>query len=361
MQSSVNTIASLGLLVSIALLAAVPLSRHVVQAAPTMPVNADQVRSTYSHRQVLHRSIKIDGVDIFYREAGPTDAPTILLLHGFPTSSHMFRNLIPALADEFHLVAPDYPGYGNSSMPSVDEFDYSFDHFAQIIDQFTERLGLDRYSLYVMDYGAPVGFRLATAHPERIESLIIQNGNAYVEGIDNDFWEPIKEYWKDRSAINKGLDNAWWKNVKAAYKKPNMSNEEALGFLVTLGATQWQYTNGVRNTETISPDNWHVTQRLLDRPGNAEIQLQLFYDYGSNPPLYSSWQAYFRQYQPPTLIVWGANDEIFPAAGAHPYKRDLENLEFHLLDTGHFALEEDGREIAELMRSFLRRRVSASR
>ena len=361
MKSSVNTIASLGLLVSIALLAAVPLSRHVAQAAPTMPVNADQVRSTNSHRQVLHRSIEIDGLDIFYREAGPTDAPTILLLHGFPTSSHMFRNLIPALADEFHVVAPDYPGYGNSSMPSVDEFDYSFDHFAQIIDQFTERLGLDRYSLYVMDYGAPVGFRLAAAHPERIESLIIQNGNAYVEGIDNDFWEPIKEYWKDRSAINKGLDNAWWKNVKAAYKKPNMSNEDALRFLVTLGATQWQYTNGVRNTETISPDNWHVTQRLLDRPGNAEIQLQLFYDYGSNPPLYSSWQAYFRQYQPPTLIVWGANDEIFPAAGAHPYKRDLENLEFHLLDTGHFALEEDGQEIADLMRSFLRRRVSASR
>ena len=361
MKSSVNTIASLGLLVSIALLAAVPLSRHVAQAAPTMPVNADQVRSTNSHRQVLHRSIEIDGLDIFYREAGPTDAPTILLLHGFPTSSHMFRNLIPALADEFHVVAPDYPGYGNSSMPSVDEFDYSFDHFAEIIDKFTERLGLDKYSLYLMDYGAPVGFRLAAAHPERIESLIIQNGNAYVEGIDNDFWEPIKEYWKDRSAINKGLDNAWWKNVKAAYKKPNMSNEDALRFLVTLGATQWQYTNGVRNTETISPDNWHVTQRLLDRPGNAEIQLQLFYDYGSNPPLYSSWQAYFRQYQPPTLIVWGANDEIFPAAGAHPYKRDLENLEFHLLDTGHFALEEDGQEIADLMRSFLRRRVSASR
>ena len=361
MKSSVNTIASLGLLVSIALLVTVPLSRHVAQAAPSMPVAADQVRSTSSHRQVLHRSINIDGVDIFYREAGPTDAPTILLLHGFPTSSHMFRNLIPALADEFHLVAPDYPGYGNSSMPSVDEFDYSFDHFAKIIDKFTERLGLDRYSLYVMDYGAPVGFRLAAAHPERIESLIIQNGNAYVEGIGNDFWEPIKEYWKDRSAVNKGLDNAWWKNVKAAYKKPNMTNEEALGFLVTLGATQWQYTNGVRNTETISPDNWHVTQRLLDRPGNAEIQLQLFYDYGSNPPLYSSWQAYFRQYQPPTLIVWGANDEIFPAAGAHPYKRDLENLEFHLLDTGHFALEEDGREIVDLMRSFLRRRVSASR
>ncbi|MEE9130424.1 MAG: alpha/beta hydrolase [Phycisphaerales bacterium] len=360
MKSSVNTIANLSLVVSIAILVSVPLSRHVVQAAPTMPVAENQDRSTSSHRQVLHRSIEIDGLDIFYREAGPADAPTILLLHGFPTSSHMFRNLIPALADEFHLIAPDYPGYGNSSMPSLDEFDYSFDHFAKIIDKFTDKLGLDKYSLYLMDYGAPVGFRLAAAHPERIESLIIQNGNAYVEGIDNDFWEPIKEYWRDRSAVNKGLDNEWWENVKAAYKKPNMSNEEALRFLVTLGATQWQYTNGVRNEETISPDNWHVTQRLLDRPGNAEIQLQLFYDYGSNPPLYSSWQAYFRQHQPPTLIVWGANDEIFPAEGAHPYKRDLKDLEFHLLDTGHFALEEDGQEIAELMRSFLRRRVSAA-
>ena len=188
--------------------------------------------------------------------------------------------------------------------------------------------------------------------------LIIQNGNAYVEGIDNNFWEPIREYWKDRKAINKGLDNEWWKNVKAAYKNPNMSNEEALRFLLTIGATQWQYTNGVRDTETISPDNWHVDQRLLDRPGNQEIQLQMFYDYGSNPPLYPEWQAYFREHQPPTLIVWGKNDEIFPAEGAHPYKRDLKEVEFHLLDTGHFALEEDGAVIAELIRAFLQKAVT---
>ncbi len=304
---------------------------------------------------VYHKTIEIDGLDIFYREAGPKDAPTVLLLHGFPTSSHMFRNLIPALADRYHVIAPDYPGYGNSSMPTVDEFDYTFDNLADIVEKLTVKLGLENYSLYLMDYGAPVGFRLAVKHPHRVDSLIIQNGNAYVEGIDNNFWEPIKEYWKDRGAINKGLDNDWWKNVKAAYKKPNMSNEEALRFLVTLGATQWQYTNGVRNQETISPDNWHVTQRLLDRPGNAEIQLQLFYDYGTNPPLYSSWQAYFRQHQPPTLIVWGKNDEIFPAAGAHPYKRDLKNVEFHLLDTGHFALEEDGDVIANHIRGFLER------
>ena len=301
----------------------------------------------------LHKTIQVEGLEIFYREAGPEGAPTILLLHGFPTSSHMFRNLIPALSDKFHLVAPDYPGYGNSSMPTVDKFDYTFDHMAEIIEKFIGKLGVEKYSLYLMDYGAPVGFRLAVAHPERVDALIIQNGNAYDEGIDNNFWEPIKAYWKSRKAYNEGLDNAWWKNVKAAYKKETMANEEALRFLFTIGATKWQYTNGIRNTETISPDTWNEDQRLLDRPGNQEIQLQLFYSYGSNPPLYPQWQAYFRKYQPPTLIVWGKNDEIFPAEGAHPYKRDLKNLEFHLLDTGHFALEEDGTVIADYMRQFL--------
>ena len=278
--------------------------------ATTLTAEESNMRS----KKTLHKTVGIDGLDIFYRQAGPRDAPVILLLHGFPTSSHMFRNLIPTLSDRYHVVAPDYPGYGNSSMPAVNEFDYSFDRFAQVIEKLTEKLGLKRYSLYLMDYGAPVGFRLAAKHPERVDSLIIQNGNAYLEGIDNDFWEPIRAYWKDRQAYDQGLDNAWWKNVKAAYKNSTMSNEEALRFLLTIGATQWQYTNGVRNPEAISPDNWHVDQRLLDRPGNQEIQLQMFYDYGSNPPLYSEWQAYFREHQPPTLIVWGKNDEIFPAA-----------------------------------------------
>ena len=317
----------------------------------------EMVPATETAATVYHRTMEIEGLDIFYREAGDPSRPTVLLLHGFPTSSHMFRNLIPALADDFHLVAPDYPGYGNSSMPSVDEFDYTFDHLADIVETLVTRLGIDRYSLYLMDYGAPVGFRLALRHPERIEALIVQNGNAYNEGLDNDFWAPIKAYWNDRNAINQGLDNDFWKNVKAAYNQPNMSNDDALRFLVTLGATQWQYTNGVRNTEVISPDNWHVTQRLLDRLGNEAIQLQLFYDYGSNPPNYPAWQEYLRTHQPPTLIVWGQNDEIFPADGAHPYKRDLETLEFHLLDTGHFALEEDGGVIADLMREFLRKHV----
>ncbi len=308
--------------------------------------------------RVWYRTVEIDGQTIFYREAGSPDAPTLLLLHGFPTSSHMFRDLIPALADRYHLVAPDFPGYGNSSMPAVNEFEYTFDRLSQIIDQLIVKLGIERYSLYLMDYGAPVGFRIAAAHPERVETLIIQNGNAYVEGIDNDFWEPIRAYWKDRKAVNQGLDNDWWKNVKAAYKKPEMTNDEALRFLVTLGATQWQYTNGARNDEAISPDNWLVVQPLLDRPGNVDIQLQLFYDYGSNPPLYPEWQAYLRKHQPPTLIVWGAKDEIFPPAGAEPYKRDLKNLEFHLLDTGHFALEEDLEVIAGHIRTFLAKHVN---
>ena len=321
---------------------------------------AQTVGDALADHPTLHRTVKIDGLDIFYREAGPKHAPTILLLHGFPTSSHMFRNLIPALSDRFHLVAPDYPGYGNSSMPAVDDFDYSFDRFAEIIEKLSEKLGLKQYSLYLMDYGAPVGFRLAVKHPERVQALIVQNWNAYDEGLDNDFWEPIKAYWKSRKAFDQGLDNDWWKNVKASYKKPSMSNEEALRFLFTIGATQWQYTNGVRNKDAISPDNWHVDQRLLDRPGNQEIQLQLFYDYGSNPPLYPKWQAYFREHQPPTLIVWGKNDQIFPARGAFPYKRDLKKLDFHLLDTGHFALEEDGRVIADHIRRFLNTNVKRS-
>ena len=322
----------------------------IVFALIQVPV---QAKSTSSYEYVKYKTVEINGLDIFYREAGNPDNPTILLLHGFPTSSHMFRDLIPQLADRYHLVAPDYPGYGYSSMPSVDEFEYSFDNVANIVDKFIDKVGLKTYSLYLMDYGAPIGFRIATKHPERVEGLIIQNGNAYVEGIDNNFWEPIRAYWKDRKAVNQGLDNDWWKNVKKAYNNPNMTNDEALRFLLTEGATKWQYTNGVRNIEAISPDTWDHVQPLLDREGNNEIQLEMFYSYGTNPPLYPEWQAYLREHQPPTLIVWGKNDEIFPSAGAHPYKRDLKKVDFHLLDTGHFALEEDGEVIAEHIRRFL--------
>ncbi|NNG46410.1 MAG: alpha/beta hydrolase [Deltaproteobacteria bacterium] len=286
---------------------------------------------------ITYKSVDVDGLRVFYREAGPKDAPKLLLLHGFPTSSHMFRNLISKLSDRFHLVAPDYPGYGNSSMPSTDEFEYSFDRLAQVIEKFTGKIGFESYSLYLMDYGAPVGFRLAVKHPERVEALIIQNGNAYEEGL-REFWDPIKAYWKNKTA----------------------ANADALRKLLTIDATKWQYTDGVRNIEAISPDNWMIDQPLLDRPGNSDIQLALFYDYGSNPPLYPKWQEYFRKYQPPTLIVWGKNDFIFPAEGAHPYKQDLKNLEFHLLDTGHFALEEDGDVIAGYIRRFLEGKLAAA-
>ena len=288
-----------------------------------------------TQRQTMHRSVEIDGLEIFFRESGPSDAPTILLLHGFPTSSHMFRNLIPRLSDRFHLVAPDYPGYGASSMPSLDEFEYSFDNLARVIEKFIDKLRLTSYSLYLMDYGAPVGYRVAASRPERVQSLIVQNGNAYDEGL-LDFWNPIKAFWKEKTAENAQV---------------------LRDTLLTIEATKWQYTNGVRNVETIAPDNWFNDQFLLDRPGNKDIQIELFYSYGTNPPLYPEWQAYLRQHQPPTLIAWGKNDYIFPAEGAEPYKRDLDNVDFHLLDTGHFALEEDGEVIANLMRNFLEKNV----
>ncbi len=287
--------------------------------------------------EVLHKTVKVGDLDIFYREAGPKDAPTILLLHGFPTSSQMFRKRIPALADKYHVVAPDYPGYGHSSMPPHDKFFYTFDNLAKVIDEFTGKIGLTKFALYVQDYGAPVGYRLAVAHPERITAIVVQNGNAYDEGLDNEFWKPFKAYWKEPNSTTK---------------------PEAFRKLVTYEATIWQYTHGVRNPELVSPDGAAHDQFLLDRKGNDEIQLDLFLSYGSNPSLYPKWQEYFRKYQPPVLIAWGKNDQIFPAAGAEPYKRDLKTLEYHLLDAGHFALETNGDEIARLIRAFLDKHVS---
>jgi pimeloyl-ACP methyl ester carboxylesterase len=249
----------------------------------------------------------------------------------------MFRNLIPALADRYHVIAPDYPGFGNSAQPAIDDFDYSFDNLANVIETFLVTKGIDRYSLYLMDYGAPIGFRLAAKHPQQVQSLIIQNGNAYKEGL-REFWDPIRTYWNEKTS-----DNA----------------EPLAGFISPAGV-KWQYTHGVRNAEMISPDNWNVDLRHLGREGNPEIQLALFYDYQNNVPHYPTWQAYFRKHQPPTLIVWGKNDHIFPAEGAYPYKRDLRNLEFHLLDTGHFALEEDGPIIAEKIRQFLNKQPATA-
>lgn len=300
------------------------------QAGRSLPSRVNDSRTT----AVTHRSIAVDGISVFYREAGPRDAPTLLLLHGFPSSSHMYRHLIPALADRYHVVAPDFPGFGQSAMPSRASFAYTFANLAAVTDRFTQALGLGRYSLYVMDYGAPVGFRLAMQHPERVDALIIQNGNAYDEGL-RDFWMPLKRYWASGS----------------------VADRDSLRGGLTLAATKWEHTHGARDTTQISPDSWVLDQQYLDRPGNSEIQLDLFYDYRTNVPLYPEFQTYFRRYQPPTLIVWGKNDQIFPWQGAEAYKRDLKTLEYHLLDTGHFALEENGAEIAQLIRSFLPKHV----
>jgi pimeloyl-ACP methyl ester carboxylesterase len=279
---------------------------------------------------VHYRTAQVDNLDIFYREAGPPSAPVILLLHGFPASSRMFRDLIPPLAARYRVIAPDFPGFGRSSMPPRAEFAYTFANLSRVLDRFTQQLGLARYSLYLMDYGAPIGYRLALAHPERIEALIVQNGNAYEEGL-RDFWIPLRKYWKE----------------------PSRENREALRPLLRLEATQWQYANGVSDKSLLNPDTWTLDQLGLDRSGNDEVQLDLFYDYRTNLALYPKFQAFFRDKQPPTLIVWGKNDAIFPTEGALPYKRDLPKAELHFLDTGHFALETHGQEIAQRILAFL--------
>jgi len=283
-----------------------------------------------SVRQVQEKTVKIEGLDVFYLEAGSKDAPTVLLLHGFPTSSHMFRNLVPALADEFHVIAPDYIGYGRSSMPTVDEFDYTFAHQTQIIEKFTKKLGLEEFTLYVMDYSGPIGFRLFTDNPDKVQGFIIQNANAYDEGLE-EFWDDWKVWWADKTP----------------------DNEAKLHYLVAPETTKWQYTFGMRNPDAVDPSNWITDQAGLDRPGNVAIQLAMAYDYGTNVSLYSQWQESFREYQPPTLIVWGANDYIFPEIGAHQYERDLENVEKHILNTGHFVLEENLDFVAAEIRDFV--------
>lgn len=298
-----------------------------------MSMNVNEGRLTFPVTH--HRTAEVEDVKLFYREAGPREGPVVVLLHGFPTSSHMFRNLIPFLADRYRVIAPDYPGFGQSDAPDHKAFAYTFDHYAELVDRLLAQLGVTRFAMYLMDYGAPVGWRLALKHPDSITGLIIQNGNAYDEGLKA-FWDPIKRYWRE------GSDES----------------RNALHKLVAPETTIFQYTDGVADPSRVSPDNWTHDQPLLDRPGNEDIQLDLFYDYRTNLPLYPQVQAWLRDKQPPTLIVWGKNDYIFPADGAHPYKRDLKNLEFHLLDTGHFVLEDKADEAFPLIHDFLDRKVA---
>ncbi|MGA3066249.1 MAG: alpha/beta fold hydrolase [Tepidisphaeraceae bacterium] len=277
-----------------------------------------------------YKSASVRGRKHFYREAGPAAAPTIVLLHGFPSSSHMYRDLIPMLADKFHVIAPDYVGFGYSDMPLVNEFEYTFDNLAAHIEELLfSNLGLKKFSIYVQDYGAPIGYRIASKHPGAIEGIIVQNGNAYAEGIGPGF-DAIKPLWKNRNA----------------------ETEAAARALLKLETTKFQYVNGVKDESKISPDAYHVDQMFLDRPGNDAIQVNLLHNYQANLPLYDGWQAYFRKYQPRMLITWGINDVFFPVPGAKAYLRDLPKAELHLIETGHFALEDNGAFIAERIRKF---------
>ncbi|WP_158792047.1 alpha/beta fold hydrolase [Granulicella sp. L60] len=290
----------------------------------TAKTNASESAST-----VHYNTIRIGDIDLFYREAGAKDAPVLLLLHGFPTSSNMFRNLIPRLAGKFRIIAPDYPGYGFSSMPDRKSFAYTFENMTNLVEELTKKLGLEKYAMYVMDYGAPIGYRLAIRHPEKVSGLIVQNGNAYEEGL-REFWDPIKKYWGEATTENRA----------------------ALDYLTQPDATKWQYENGVSDKTLVDPTTYTLDQLGMDRPGNADIQLDMLYDYRTNVPLYPQFQEFFRKYQPPMLITWGKKDFIFPPEGAVPYKRDLPKVETHILEAGHFALETHGEEIANHILEF---------
>ena len=280
--------------------------------------------------RVNFRKVDANEINVFYREAGRNDAPAILLLHGFPSAGHMFRDLIPLLADRFHVVAPDLPGFGQSEMPDRGTFAYTFDNVARVIDRFTEVVGLARFAIYVFDYGAPTGFRLSTWHPERLTAIISQNGNAYEEGL-SDGWKPIRAYWED----------------------PSQANRDALRAFLAPETTVWQYTHGVADPTVVSPDGHSLDNFYLARPGADEIQLDLLGDYKSNVALYPAFQAYFRNHKPPLLAVWGRNDPFFLPAGAKAFKRDIPGAAVRFLDTGHFALETHAGEIAAAIRDFL--------
>jgi len=280
---------------------------------------------------VRYLTADVAGFKVFYRQAGSPGAPKLLLLHGFPTAGHMFRDLIPQLADQFHIVAPDLPGFGQSDMPGRDRFTYTFDNLAKVIDQFTEVIGFDRYAVYIFDYGAPTGLRLAVRHPDRITAIVSQNGNAYDEGL-SDGWNPIRAYWQN----------------------PSEENRKALRGFLTPETTRWQYTHGVADPSAVSPDGYSLDDFYLARRGADEVQLDLFGDYKSNVALYPKFQQYFKAHKPPLLAVWGKNDPFFLPAGAEAFKRDIPNATVRFFDTGHFALETHAAEIAAEIRRFLR-------
>jgi pimeloyl-ACP methyl ester carboxylesterase len=279
---------------------------------------------------IKYRTADVDGLDVFYREAGPSGAPRLLLLHGFPTSSHMFRDLIPLLADRFHVIAPDLPGFGRTAMPARDKFKYTFDNIAEVMGRFTEVVGFDRFAVYVFDYGAPTGFRIAVRHPERITAIISQNGNAYEEGL-SDGWNPIRAYWQE----------------------PSPANREALRAFLAPQSTLWQYTHGVPDATAVSPDGHSLDDFYLTRPGADEVQLDLFLDYASNVALYPAFQDYFRKHRPRFLAVWGKNDPFFLPPGAEAFRRDIPDADVRFFDTGHFALETHAGPIAAAIREFL--------
>lgn len=301
----------------------------LVSVALLAPLSAAAASTSYGYETV-------DGHKIFFREAGDPSKPSIVLLHGFPSSSHQYRNLIKDLADEYHLIAPDYPGFGASDFPSQEDYTYSFDNIAETINSFLEQRGVSKYSLFIQDYGAPIGLRIATKHPERVQSLIVQNGNAYEEGLNKEAWAPLMKIWQD------GRDPEIEKQIAA-----RAFSEEGL---------RWQYTHGTRNPDAILPDNWLLDVQAFARPGQHEMHLTLFYDYRNNVKLYPEWQAYLREHQPPALIVWAKNDAYFPVPGAEGYKRDLKDVDYNILNTGHFALEEDGALVAEKIRAFMSKR-----
>ncbi len=286
-------------------------------------------------QKVKYRTQEVDGLKIAYREAGNSNNPTIVLLHGYPSSSHQYRKVLNQLSEEYHLIAPDYPGYGNSDFPSADEYEYTFNNIAATIDAFLEKKEIRSYAIMMQDYGAPIGFRIATKHPERVTAIINQNGNAYEEGLGKG-WEGIRALWANR----------------------NENTEKALLSAFTLEGLKWQYTHGTRNPENVNPDTWHLDYLRLSRPNAHKVNIDLWFDYQSNLKLYPVWQQYLRKHQPPMLIVWGKNDEYFPESGAAAFKKDVANLDYNTYDTGHFALEEDGEEIIEKIRSFMDKNVN---